>query len=359
MTGNRDLEQLLRGHLESHADRTVLEGQLDAVVGRTASVRQRPGWLAGLRSTAMSATSAFARPAVPRAAWALVVLGLLFVLALAALVVGGARLTKPTPFNGMISFGRQDASQGDTVPYVINPDGSHERRLRPEVHEATFWSPNGDKVGFADGHINADGSDFQTFGEPHLPLYVPCWDWSPDGSVCLAEGWDETDPTRDGLYLVSALDRSNPVQLTHQRDVPGAFSRDGSRVAIARNRQLWLINTDGTGERWVEGLRIPVDNTELSWAPDDQAILIQSGGGLYEVDLVTGTPTPIRIAADTGAVLWTGLYSPDGTRILFRRPQDGAADLFTMRRDGTDVVRLTATPEDEGFVDWGTHALDQ
>jgi Tol biopolymer transport system component len=357
MTAQRDLDRLLRDHFGSHADRAVLDGQLDAIVDRTAGLGQRPGWLARLRSTSMSATSAVARPAMPRLAWVAVVLGLLILVAIAALVIGGARLTKPAPFNGMISFGRMDAAQGDTVPYVINPDGSHERQLRPETHEATFWSPNGDKVGFTGGHVNADGSDYQEYGDPHQPLYVPCWDWSPDGKTCLAEGWDETNPTRDGLYLVSALDRSNAVQLTHHRDVPGVFSRAGSMVAFLRDDRLFVINVDGTGERPVGGLS--VDDGQMSWAVDDAAILVQSAARLYRVDVATGQPTPIRIAGEPEADLWSGIYSPDGTRILFRRPEGANGDLFTMRTDGTDVVRLTTTAADERFIDWGTHPLDQ
>ena len=42
---------------------------------------------------------------------------------------------------------------------MINPDGTHERVLRPEGHEADFWSPDGTQVGFVDGYVNADGTD--------------------------------------------------------------------------------------------------------------------------------------------------------------------------------------------------------
>ena len=46
-------------------------------------------------------------------------------------------------------------------------------------------------------------------------------------------------------------------------------------------------------------------------------------------------------------------------RILFRRPDaSSAVDLFTMRTDGTDVVRLTTSVDDEWGAEWGTHPLD-
>lgn len=356
MNDQHDLEQELRVHFDTRADRTVLDGQLDAVVIRTVAIRQRPGWLADLRSTVMTTTNVLARPTVPRLAWALVLLGLLTLLAVGALIVGG-KPTPPPPFNGMIVFGREDGGQCcDTVLYVINPDGTHERRLHPEVHEAAFWSPNGDQVGFIDGHINADGTGYQTFGSMDGPLFVPCWDWSPDGTRCLAEGWNDADPTQNGLYLVSASDRSNPVQLTHHRDVPGVFSRDGSLVAFQRDGDLWVIGIDGTGERRISSMEIV---GEMSFAPDDRSILVMSRELLYRVDLATGTPTPIRIQGDSAARIWGGVFSPDGSRILVKRVQGVNADLFTMRADGTDVIRLTTTPVDEAYIDWGTHPLDQ
>ena len=98
----------------------------------------------------------------------------------------------------------------------------------------------------------------------------------------------------------------------------------------------------------------------MSWTLDDTAILAMSDDGrMHRVDVATGGLEPVRIAAEPDAELWGGVYSPDGTRILFRRPQGTFADLFTMRADGTDVIRLTTTSEDERFPAWGTHPLDE
>ena len=55
-------------------------------------------------------------------------------------------------------------------------------------------------------------------------------------------------------------------------------------------------------------------------------------------------------------------WSPDGTRILFFRLVDVGGgqthtDLFQMRADGTDVVRVTNDPDDDYYADWGTYPL--
>jgi TolB protein len=361
MTAQRDLDELLRNHFESHADRAVIEGQLGAIVNRTAAIRQRPGWLARLRSTSMTTTAAVDRREMPRGWLALAVVGLIILGIALGLVALGSR-PAPPPFNGMIGFGRFDATQEDTVIHLINPDGTHERVLRPEIHEAVFFSPDGSQVGFTDGYINADGTGFTAAPFSQGTLNVPCWDWSPDGQWCLAEGWDDTDASRDGLYLVAARNRTSPRQLTHRRDIPGVFSPDGRLVAFRpdmgeeRPGPLMIVGTDGTGERRVGDLLV---GGELSFTPDGKHVLVTSNRRLYRVDLSSGEATPITIEGEPGADIFGGIYSPDGTRILFRRPMGAQQDLFTMAVDGTDVVRLTNSPEDEWFLDWGTHPWDE
>ena len=68
MTAPRDLDRLLRDHFDPHADRGVLDGQLDAIVDRTARLRQRPGMAGRPEEPAMSAITVVDRPAMPRAA---------------------------------------------------------------------------------------------------------------------------------------------------------------------------------------------------------------------------------------------------------------------------------------------------
>ena len=266
-------------------------------------------------------TTALDRRAMPRGWLALAILALLLVLALGAFIVGSPRPPVPPPFNGMISFGRMDGTLGDTVSYVINPDGTHERKLRPETHEGTYWSPDGSKVGLGGGYVNADGTGYKDFGDAWLPLYVPCWDWSPDGRSCLAEGWDETDPSRNGLYLRDIDDAEAPVQLTHHRDVPGVFSRDGQQVAFQRDRRLWVVQIDGTGERAVGGLQLPAGGTDLSWSAGrhgdpapERASALPCQRRVRDPDARRGSPPSPRSTCGVGSSRPTALGSSSDAR---------------------------------------------
>ena len=180
MNTSPDLERALRATLEGLADRTVVDGQLDAILDHVAHRRQRPAWRATLRSSSMTAkTIGFPRVAVSPAWKMLAVAGLILALILATLLAVGGRPFGP-PVNGRIVFGRFDPAQNDTVLYTVNPDGSHLLQLRPETHECPQWSPDGKRITTTDTMMNGDGTGFRPFLSLTGPLYVGCGVWSAD-----------------------------------------------------------------------------------------------------------------------------------------------------------------------------------
>jgi hypothetical protein len=363
MTSDRNLDQLLRRHFLDRADTTVLDGQTDAVLHETASVRQRPGWLAALRSPSMTTIAMPQRASISRSTWVLVALGALVALGLMAALAGGAR-QPASPFNGRIVFGRFDEGLGDTVVYAVNPDGSHLVKLRPEVHEGPHWSPDGKLIGMTDAVMNADGSGYRerTFGQADFTLAA--WDWSPDGKRLLMEGFNDVDPSRHGVYTVRANDGGDLVRLTKPGDagIPAAYSPDGSKVLWVlpdpgnEIGQLMVIDTDGSNQRRLGNLTVNADPT---WAPDGRSVLASSNGRLYSLDVASGKATQLRIKSAPEALIVRGQWSPDGTRILVKRYMGGQNnDLFSMLPDGTDLIQVTNNLDDDRFYDWGVHPLE-
>ena len=366
MNGHRDLELTLRAHLGARAERTVLDGQLATILDRTAGERQRPAWLAALRSPSMTATTIAARAAIPRGAWLLAVLALLLGLALVAAMVGGPRPPE-APVNGRIVFGRFDPALDDTVIYAANPDGSQEVMLRPEIHEGPSWSPDGTQIGLTDAVMNADGSGYRSRDFSQDGLALAAWDWSPDGERLLMEGWDPANDSpndsRHGIYTVRADDGGDLVRLSQPGDfgIPGAYSPDGQTVVYTGTFEgvenaVILVDVDGTNHRRLGTLTAGGP----TWAPDGRSILVSSNAHLYSIDVATGAAALLRKQGAPDAQLWGGVWSPDGTRILFAQYISGTnVDLFTMLADGTDVVRVTDTPDEERFMDWGVHPLEE
>jgi Tol biopolymer transport system component len=373
MTIQRELQHLLRAHLEERADRTVADGQLAAILDTTARRRQRPAWLAALRSPSMNVIT-LERPAAPRAAWAVLALALLVLALVATLLVAGAKLGRP-PTNGQIVFGRYDATQGDTVPYVVNPDGTGLRQLVPFIAEGPFWSPDGKQIGLGHAVIDADGTNLRTWDQSGNPFKVECWDWSPDGARMLCEGFSDDQAANvqiHGVYTVRASDGRDLIRVSRVGDggTPGVYSPDGTMIAytglapegnVDAIDALMLVNVDGSNPRRLGRLQA-LEPGDMSWSPDGQSILVSSQGTVYRVTVATGQAVTVRIANDPAAVINGARWSPDGTRILFKRYMGGASpnpnmDLYTMRLDGTDVIRVTNDPDDDRFVDWGVHPL--
>lgn len=396
MSTTRDLDQLLRDHFGGRADRTVLDGQLDAILLQSANLRQRPGWLAALRSPSMTTQAIAGRVAVPRVVWLAALVALTLVLILAAAFVAGGRPADPT-LNGRILIGQFDEAVGGTVIYTVDPDGSHPVQVRPEPLDGARWSPDGKTILLSESFmsvdmtttsnvsvVNADGGDYRTLSAvgSYAPLNLACADWSPDGTRVLCEGWDYADPSRNGLYTISSSDGGDLVRVTtppdsHDihgtfspaqtggRDIPGTYSPDGRMIAFAgavapftdgtteieQQVGLMVVNTDGTGRRRV-GTLVIGDRAE--WSPDGRSILVSSQGRLYSVDVATAAATPLTIKDQPDAILGGATWSPDGTRILFGKFGGGEA-FYTMRLDGTDLVHVT--DRGAGGIDWGTHPL--
>lgn len=360
MTMHSDIELRLRAQLEGVADRSVPDGQVASVLARTAGLRQRPAWLVSLRSPSMT-DIALVRPAAPRALGFVAIVALLGLTVIAAYLLAGA-LPKPKPVNGLIVYGRMNDALGDTVPFVVNPDGTHGRQLVDFTVEGPFWSPDGKHIALGGSVIDADGSNLRAWDTTADPIFVYCWDWSPDGQRMLCEGWSELAGEEDvhGIYTIRASDGGDLVRLSVPGDfgVPGAYSPDGSMIAYTGTfdgveSALILVNVDGTNRHRLGTLG---NIRDPRWAPDGRSLLVGRNGVLLSIDVATGAPTPFAIREGLNRPIASGQWSPDGTRILFKgHVEDDNWDLFTMLPDGTDVVRVTNDPDDDRFFDWGTH----
>jgi Tol biopolymer transport system component len=78
---------------------------------------------------------------------------------------------------------------------------------------------------------------------------------------------------------------------------------------------------------------------------------------LYSVDVRSGLATRIVIPSIPGPEIVGGVWSPDQTQILFKRLTD-VIDLYVMNADGSGVHQITSDPNDDRYIDWGTHPLE-
>lgn len=75
-----------------------------------------------------------------------------------------------------------------------------------------------------------------------------------------------------------------------------------------------------------------------------------AGGDIYALDPRT-PESLVRLTAGEGAEIGAS-YSPDGTRIAFVQTGHDGADIYTMNADGSDLQRVTTTPQGENYPQW-------
>jgi WD40-like Beta Propeller Repeat len=362
MNIQRDVDLFLRAHFEVTADRTVMDGQVDAIVTLTAGRRQQPAWLASLRSFQMSTSARSLGRPILAPAWALLlILALLIAIAATAMTVGQWRPLAAPIENGPIVFGRFEANLDDTVIHIARPDGSDMRVLVPGANECPQFSPDGRRLSIGFGTIAIDGTDKRVFTNPLPDGNLGCSTWSPDGARLAVEGFNDADPSFSGIFLADAADGSNVVRLTTNgaggNDIPGDFSPDGRQLSYLHGftqgmGQLWIVDVASGSKRRV--VATPVDYGP-TWSPDGQWIVVDAGDHFL---VVRPDGSDAHTLAVPAQVEWVGepQFSPDGTRLLFHMALKGndKNDIYTMNIDGTDLLQITKTPDvTEYFTDWG------
>jgi Tol biopolymer transport system component len=185
--------------------------------------------------------------------------------------------------------------------------------------------------------------------------------WSPNGSKIVFSSWMDGNIN---LYIVNS-DGTGEKQLTSVGvDVWAAlpsWSPDGSKIAFASYRtgqaQIYIMNSDGSNQTLLTNAKEPYDNETLSftysaWSPDGSEILsdngwgysgngIEDAGGIYVFSANNGNYTQLTHNADDHNEVW----SSDGSKIVFFRMDSNSNNdggyICVMNSDGSGVTRLT------------------
>ncbi len=113
------------------------------------------------------------------------------------------------------------------------------------------------------------------------------------------------------------------------------------KVVSANNREIMVINSNGTGERQLTFE--PSADVDPAWSPDGNRIAFTSDrDGNREVYVMNADGSAqVRLTSTTSGD-YHPAWSPDGRKIAFVSERDGNAEIYVMNADGTNPLRLTS-----------------
>jgi len=304
-------------------------------------------------------------------------------LIISTLMACSPQFPEPPDVSGWIYF---DSNRtGDFEIYRMSADGTDIVNISksPDTDDwLSAVSPDGGRIAFMRGHfsdfhsfeiwvMDADGSNQTQLTHNDKADGHP--DWSPDGRQIVFVSWRDNDDQE--IYIMDA-DGSNQRRLTH---IPGIdndpdWSPCGRYIAFKSvcaypdsvwegdenfNPYLEIFIMDTTGTI-IRQLTHDLDaDHDPDWSPDGGEIaylhtnlrrMTESGTiGVYIMD-TTGNNQ--RILTDPKSYCWYTSFSPDGQFIAFCSSENGNTDIYLMRRDGSDPVRITDHFATDEFPAW-------
>jgi Tol biopolymer transport system component len=141
------------------------------------------------------------------------------------------------------------------------------------------------------------------------------------------------------------------------------WSPDGRRLAVlvlnseTQASAIYVLRADGTHLRRITPFRLNAGNPD--WSPRGRRIVFNSSfEGQERVEIYTVDPNGERLRRvrrePRNSFAFEPVWSPDGKRIAFvHATTQTFPQIWTMRRDGTGVLRLTKHEPPNVHPDWG------
>jgi len=265
---------------------------------------------------------------------------------------------------GRIMYLRQGGKFGDATVFTARADGSGEQRITDfGAVCCPRWAQDGSFILWGNEFHRPDGTLIRKVSLPSQPgLNLVPAAYSPATDRLAVEGWDDSNPTLDGIYTVRASDGGDLVRVTQEHDVPADFSPDGSSIFFAGSSapgSLFEVDADGSNHRQVTPAGLPVDaGGRIS--PDGRWLVFTSYGVMWIVHPDgSGLSKIFEDLAHRLAV--TPTWSPDGDYILFAMDPPGTNpvmdesppnELYVIRADGSGLALVLASNDFKKVSDW-------
>ena len=255
---------------------------------------------------------------------------------------------------------------------MVNQDGSGLLRLTDAFANDYYpaFSPSGGAIAFASNRSRGTFDlYFMVLSTSSLieltseigNAFSP--DFSPDGERLVFANKDERGQT--SLYIVDRTGKNQrllfegPNYAGPTSIVGAAWAPDGETIAFAMSTtelyeyEIFLINADGNEPHQQLKTGLLGITGSLDWSPDSRYLLISAGPpndkDIFKLDLQADIITRLTYGGNNNSPS----FSSDGEYIAYNSLRNnGQADIYIIRADGTDERQLTTDPEPDWQPQW-------
>lgn len=253
---------------------------------------------------------------------------------------------------------------GNPEIYAMSADGSNVRRLTDQelLDGGPQWSPDGSRIAFfsaRDGNLeiyvmDENGDNLRRLTENDAPDYNPAW--SPNGTEIVFVS--ERDGTPDLYVMPAAGGEARRLTSDPGIEMSPAWSPDGREIAynaLAAPQdagELYLMNADGSNPHRLIDL-FGAGGWHPDWSPNGSQLSLSVGRdeGADVYTLKRDGTDALRLT-DESSWLSETAFAPDGNWIAYMAGYSGFSDLYVIDTAGEHIFRLTETQFDDTQPDW-------
>jgi Tol biopolymer transport system component/DNA-binding winged helix-turn-helix (wHTH) protein len=242
--------------------------------------------------------------------------------------------------------------------YIVSAIGGAERKLfaGAPAHPPLDWSPDGRFIAFTAKEaeketysiflLSVETLETRKLSEP--PAEDQDWGpaFSPDGKQL---AFIRMNSDLGDIFIMPA-NGGAPRRLTFDHasmPTPPAWTRDGRSIVFSSTRSsvptLWRVPVSGGSP--VQVPQVGVVTTRPSISPKGHRLAydqILGSSSIWSLNLgkIDEKDSDLQVAASKGSNRAPEL-SPDGTKIAFESDRTGTMEIWTCKKDGSDLIRLT------------------